>query len=66
MPSVLEGDTFSYTQLANYSSVTVLFNVSIDNKAWFPDLGSVVRTNHDRLCSIVEAMGIPVVSPHHS
>ena len=60
--SLLAGDTFSNTALQNYSSVTVHFNISIDNTAWYPNLGSVVKTNHDRLSTIMRSMGYSVVS----
>lgn len=57
----LAGDAFSDTVLRNYSSVTVHFNISIDNTALYPDLGSVVKTNHDRLSTIMRSMGYAVV-----
>ena len=57
----LATDEFSEQVLADYSSVDVIVDVSMDNKAWFPDLGYVAATNHNRLRNIMNSQGYNVV-----
>lgn len=47
--------------LADYSSIDIHVNVTIDNKAWYPDLGYVARTNHNRLANKLQSEGFNVV-----
>ena len=47
---------------ADYNSVDVQVNVTIDNTAWYPDLGYVVKTNHNRLANSASSEGFRVVS----
>ncbi len=61
-PGLLAGDAMSDGPLSDYSSVDVHLNVTIDNKAWYPDLGYVAATNHDRLANILTSEGFTVVS----
>jgi len=58
----LTGDEFSRQVLADFNSVDVLVDVSIDNKAWFPELGYVAATTHDRLKNVMNSEGYNVVS----
>ena len=59
----LAGDEFSSQVLSDYNSVDVMLDVSIDNKAWYPDLGYVAATNLNRLKNILSSEGYNVVSP---
>ncbi|DBA88396.1 TPA: hypothetical protein ACH3X2_004890 [Trebouxia sp. C0005] len=58
----LTEDDFSCQVLADFDSVNVLIEVSIDNKAWFPELGYMAATTHDRLKNIMNSEGYNVVS----
>lgn len=58
----MTGDDFSCQVLADFNSVDVLVDVSIDNKAWFPELGYVAATTHDRLKNVMNSEGYNVVS----
>lgn len=60
---LLAGDDFSWQMLTGYDSIDIHLNVTIDNKAWYPDLGNVARTNHDRLANKMQSEGFNVVSP---
>ena len=61
-PGLLANDTYSQQVLSAYNSLNVLVNVTIDNQAWYPDLGSVGRANHYRLASKLQSEGFNVVS----
>ena len=63
-PLLLTGDAVSDSLFSNYNSVDVQVTVSIDNKAWYPDLGSVATINHNRLANILNSEGYIVVSWH--
>ena len=63
-PLLLTGDAVSDSLFSNYNSVDVQVTVTIDNKAWYPDLGSVATTNHNRLANILNSEGYIVVSWH--
>ena len=54
-------DEASARELQQYNSLDVAVDVSIDNRAWFPDLGSVSETNLDRLTSLMRSDGFDVV-----
>ena len=54
-------DESSARELQHYNSLDVAVDVSIDNRAWFPDLGSVSETNLDRLTSLMRSDGFDVV-----
>ncbi len=58
----LVGDDFSSQVLADFNSVDVLIDVSIDNTAWFPELGYLAATTHDRLKNIMKSEGYDVVT----
>ncbi len=58
----LTGDDFSSQVLADFNSVDVLIDVSIDNTAWFPELGYLAATTHDRLKNIMNSEGYDVVN----
>ena len=58
-------DNISSTLYSNYDSVDVHLDVTIDNKAWYPDLGYVAKTNHNRLANILTSDGYKVVSLMH-
>ena len=58
----LTGDDFSSQVLADFNSVDVLIDVSIDNTAWFPELGYLAATTHDRLKNIMNSEGYDVVT----
>ena len=61
-PEYLTGDPSLDDVYANYNSVDVHLNVTIDNLAWYPDLGYVVKTNHNRLANSASSDGFRVVS----
>ena len=61
-PPELQRDEFSARLLSDYNSLDVAVDVSIDNRAWFPDLGSVSETNHERLTNLMRCDGFDVVS----
>ena len=61
-PELLAGDPSLDNLYANYNSVDVQVNVTIDNAAWYPDLGYVVKTNHNRLANSASSEGFRVVS----
>lgn len=48
--------------LSKYNSLDVSLDVSIDNRAWFPDLGFEAQTNHERLVNLMHSGGFDVVS----
>ena len=50
--------------LADYNAVDVSLNITIDNQAWYPDLGNVAKTNHNRLANIMTSQGYTVVSSY--
>ena len=58
----LTGDDFSRQVLADFNSVDVLVDVSIDNTAWFPEMGYLAATTHDRLKNIMNSEGYNVVN----
>lgn len=58
----LDQDEFSAAVLSDYDSLDVAVDVSIDKNAWFPDLGSVSDTNHERLTNLMRSDGFDVVS----
>lgn len=58
----LSHDNFSASVLSDYSSLDVAVDVSIDNKAWWPDLGSVSQNDHHRLTNLMQSDGFDVVS----
>ncbi len=60
-PEQLAGNATSDRLYLNYNSVDVSLNVTINNKAWYPDLGSVASTNHNRLANILTGEGFTVV-----
>ena len=63
-PQELDQDEFSAAVLSDYNSLDVAVDVSkevIDNNAWFPDLGSVSETNHERLTNLMRSDGFDVV-----
>ncbi len=60
-PRELAGEATSDSLYLDYNSVDVYLNVTINNKAWYPDLGSVASTNHNRLANILTGEGFPVV-----
>lgn len=62
--AILAGDSFSNTVLQDYSSVTAHVNVSIDNSAWYPDLGSAANATHDWLVDELHSKGFSVVRAH--
>ena len=62
----LAGDDYSSQFLSEFNSVDALLDVSIDNKAWFPEWGYVGATNHDRLKNILKSEGYSVVSPSYA
>ena len=49
----------------DYNSVDIHLKVTIDNKAWYPDLGYVARVNHNRLASKMQSEGFNVVCAPH-
>ena len=61
-PAQLASDSYSDNVLSDYNSVDVILDVSIDNHAWYPDLGYVAATDHSRLKNIMNAEGYKVVS----
>ena len=60
-PEELARDEPSARELQQYNSLDVAVDVSIDNRAWFPDLGSVSETNLDRLTNLMRSDGFDVV-----
>lgn len=60
-PEQLAGNATSDRLYLNYNSVDVSLDVTINNKAWYPDLGSVASTNHNRLANILTGEGFTVV-----
>ena len=60
-PEQLANNATSDMLYLNYNSVDVHLNVTINNKAWYPDLGSVASTNHNRLANILTGEGFTVV-----
>ncbi len=58
----LTGDDFSSQVLVDFNSVDVLVDVSIDNTAWFPEMGYLAATTHDRLKNIMNSEGYNVVN----
>ncbi len=65
-PEQLAGNAASDRLYLNYNSVDVYLNVTINNKAWYPDLGSVASTNHNRLANILTGEGFTVVRTSQS
>lgn len=63
-PGLLVNDTYSQQMLSAYNSLNVRVNITVDNQAWYPDLGSVGRANHNRLASKLQSEGFNVVSRH--
>lgn len=61
-PEQLANNATSDMLYLNYNSVDVYLNVTINNKAWYPDLGSVASTNHNRLANILTGEGCTVVA----
>ena len=61
-PGLLANDTYSQQMLSAYNSLNVRVNITIDNQAWYPDLGSVGRANHNRLANKLQSEGFNVVS----
>lgn len=61
-PQLLVEDDYSRQMLAGYNSLWIHLNVTIDNQAWYPDLGYVARTNHNRLANKLQSEGFNVVS----
>ncbi|KAL0053929.1 hypothetical protein WJX82_001314 [Trebouxia sp. C0006] len=61
-PEQLAGNATSDRLYLNYNSVDVSLDVTINNKAWYPDLGSVASTNHNRLANILTGEGFTVVA----
>ena len=60
-PEQLAGNATSDRLYLNYNSVDVSLDVTINNKAWYPDLGSVTSSNHNRLANILTGEGFTVV-----
>lgn len=58
---LLAGDDYSSSMLVDYNSVDIHLNVTINNKAWYPDLGYVARVNHNRLANKMQSEGFNVV-----
>lgn len=61
-PGLLANDTYSQQMLSAYNSLNVRVNITIDNQAWYPDLGSVGRANHNRLANKLQSEGFNVVA----
>lgn len=61
-PVELAQDSFSKAVLSDYNSLDVALDVSIDNRAWWPDLGSVSQNDHHRLTNLMQSDGFDVVS----
>ena len=57
----LAGDDFSRQVLSAYNSLNVQVDFSIDNRAWYPDLGNVAATNYNRMKNILSSAGHQVV-----
>lgn len=59
-PVEMAQDSFSRTVLSDYNSLDVALDVSIDNRAWWPDLGSVSQNDHHRLTNLMQSDGFDV------
>ncbi|KAL0043205.1 hypothetical protein WJX82_008845 [Trebouxia sp. C0006] len=50
----------------NYNSVNESLDVTTNNKAWYPDLGSVVSTHHNRMANILTGESFTVLGRFQS